>query len=156
MLPYDWSLFVDAVLPVAGTVPQAFEWIPVVNSIILFSIIAGALIKYSSWRATEEKRKVDAAKEQKAMVVTVCEEFTNGLAYRASRDQRTREIAATTVDQAFRDRASTFVDAKVYEAETRAFRDDIARLSDDIKENSRTLAKISGQLSVTITRDPHK
>lgn len=139
----EW-IFILAETPL----PKAFEWIPVVNSVILFGVIAGALIKYSSWRATEEQRKREQALEKKQLIITACEEFTNSPAYRASRDQRTREISGHEIHEAFSRRASTFVDSKVYEAELRSLRSDIARLGEDIKENTGTLNKISGQLGM--------
>lgn len=125
---------------------------PVANSIVIWGAVAGAIIKYSTWRATEEKRKRERAEELRALIVNVCETFTNSPAYRASRDDRTREVASTLLNQEFSNRASSFVDSKVYESERKAFHADIARLSEDIKENTRTLAEISGKLSTIVVK----
>lgn len=143
-------------LPALQSLPPAFEWIPVANSVVLFAMIAGALIKYSTWRATEEKRKREAEQQQKELISSVCTEFTHSAAYRDARDQRTREIASVTVHEAFAQRASSFVDSKVYEAEMRALRADLQRMSDDIKDNTSALRSVSDRMGGMVFRDPPK
>lgn len=141
---------------VTTALPDAFEWMPVVNSIVIWGAVAGGVIKYLTWRATEEERKRKRAEELRTLIVNVCETFTNSESYRKIRDERTREVAGAMLDEAFRNRAASFVDSKVYASETDGFRDDIKRLGDDIKENTRTLSEINGKLSTLVFREPQK
>jgi hypothetical protein len=82
--------------------------------------IAGTLILWvrfamdvRNFRVREEKRRRDDEEHLEELIVKVCEAFTNSDSYLLRRDRAMIQVAQSVTEEAFRLRASSFVDSAV-------------------------------------------
>jgi hypothetical protein len=138
--------------PNLSAVPQ---WVIVVGILITWAGFAINVTKHRSdlkrMKDDEEDRRRDRDDEQEKLVYRVCREFTNSMEYRSSGDQRIREIAMSEIDDAFNRRSPSFISAERYEAERRALDQRLANVEQSIRENTREMGALGGQITTAVT-----
>lgn len=128
-----------------------WNWIPVLNSIFMFIIVGSAFFKYSQWKSGEEDRAQKLEEIEEKLIIRVCKEVTNSVDYKKTIDQRIQEIAAITINNEFRLRSSSFVSSERYIADTMAVEKRLAGLETAIRENTKELGNVGGQITATVT-----
>lgn len=98
-----------------------------------------------------EKAKKDRDRELEDMALRVCREFASSREYKMDRDQRVREIANEQVDEAFRQRSSSFVSADKFDERTRALESKIDQHNTILQQNTEKIGNMSGQITQAVT-----
>lgn len=100
-----------------------------------------------------EKHRRELEESNERLIKRVCREFIQGQEYTDNREKRIREVSRYEIDEAFRQRAESFVDAKEYRADRRHIDDSLQRLEKSIAENSKLVAELTGKLTQMVLID---
>jgi uncharacterized membrane protein YccC len=100
--------------------------------------------------ATLEKHQRESSRELDNTILRTCREFTNSDEYSNRKDRRIRELAREEIDEAFRARAESFVDAKVFDEFRRNLDKQLSDLTGAVNANTRAVSEASGKISADI------
>ncbi len=118
----------------------------------------GFAITIRTFRAAERDREtalVLHAQEEEArierMATRACKELAASDDYILRRERAIEQVSKAVVDEEFRMRADSFVDAKVFQRADQDLNRHLSRLEASVNANTAELGRISGKISQDIT-----